>query len=640
MHSAAPAGHGPGQPGWADLAEHDRVAFDARLRLVRGDLERALEEVYGDPAVVAAALEVARAAYLRRSPELRLRDHEREIDPGWFGRETSVGYSTYVDRYAGSLRGLLAPGPLEHLAELGVTYLHLMPLLRPRPGDSDGGYAVADYRSVDPRLGTMADLESVARTLHERGLSLCVDLVINHTAREHEWAQRALAGDPAYRDFFYVFPDRSEPEAYERTAHEVFPDTAPGNFTDVEGLGVVWTSFHDFQWDLNYRNPQVFLAMADTMLFLANRGVDVLRLDAVPFLWKRLGTDCLNQPEAHAILQAFRALVRLAAPAVVLKAEAIVAPDVLVGYLGAHEVYRPECQLAYHNQLMVMLWSAVATRDVRLARVSLGRLAPAPPETSWVSFLRSHDDIGWAVTDRDAAEVGWHGWSHRRFLAEFFAGSHPGSYARGELYQDDPRTGDVRTVGGTAALCGISAALQAGDPGLLDLAIRRLLLLYAVVASYDGMPLLWMGDEIALADDKSYVDDAAHRHDSRWSQRPTMDWGAAARRQDPSTVEGRVFAGITRILQARAGLPALAAGGSVTPLPVDDPAVFAYRRWHPRAGAFLGVANVADGPRSVDTRLLEAAGPKPRVVLTGDGGAHTARSLTLPALGWLWAAPS
>jgi amylosucrase len=354
-------------------------AFLARLEQLSYDIVEPLERVYGAvtdvPALVTGLVLDALAAAAERPAALRRLDRRREIDPGWFQRSRMIGYVCYADRFAGSLRGIREH--LDYLAELGITYLHLMPLLRSRDGDSDGGYAVENYDAVDPRLGSMADLEELAADLHERGIALCIDLVLNHTAREHEWARKAIAGDAAYRDMYLVYPDRTQPDAYEAALPEVFPDLAPGSFSRVPELGWAWTTFHEFQWDLNYANPAVFRAMLGTMLVLANRGIDVLRLDAVPFLWKRMGTDCQNQPEAHLLVQAFRALTRLAAPGLLLKAEAIVGPDLLVQYLGGHDRYRPECDLAYDNQLMVMLWSTLATRDVRLAERAISR-RPVP----------------------------------------------------------------------------------------------------------------------------------------------------------------------------------------------------------------------------------------------------------------------
>ena len=517
-----------------------------------------------------------------------------------------IGYVCYVDRFAGTLAGVRAR--LDYLAELGVTYLHLMPLLKPRDGDSDGGYAVADYDAVDPHIGSMTELTRLAGDLHRRGLALCVDMVLNHTAREHAWARKAAAGDPFYRGFYLVYPDRSEPDAFERTLPDIFPEIAPGNFTyDAELSGWVWTTFNPFQWDLNYANPDVFRFMLRTMLNLANRGVDVLRLDAAPFLWKRLGTNCMNQPETHLLLQAFRALTRLAAPGLLLKAEAMVGPDQLGKYLGDHDVSRPECDLAYDNQLMVMLWSAVATGDTRLAAQALNRRRPAPRSTSWATFVRSHDDIGWAVSHTDTAAVGFDGHLYRKLLSDFYAGKVAGSFARGEVFQDRP-DGESPISGTLASLCGVEAALTDGDAAGLDLALRRLESMYSVVFSFGGIPLLYMGDELALRNDPRYRDDPAHRHDNRWLHRPAMDWAAAARRSDRTTVEGRSFAAIRGLIEARRSLLALRSGGETAVVPVGPSSVLSYRRVHPRSAPFLSLTNFGDSTQYVDTEVVGRAG--------------------------------
>lgn len=615
----------------------------ARVEHSLADARDALARVYATSldvdALVRRLLDRVLHAAAARPPDLRLLDHRREIDPTWFQHERMVGYVCYVDRFAGRLADVAAH--LDYLGELGVRYLHLMPLLRTRPGDNDGGYAVADYREVEPRLGTMEELERLAAALRARGMSLCVDLVLNHTAREHEWARRAMAGSAEHRARYHVFPDRDLPDAYERTLLEVFPEFAPGNFTWVSELdGWVWTTFHEYQWDLDYANPVVFEEMLDVMLFLANRGVEVLRLDAVPFLWKRLGTDCQNQPEAHYLLQAFRALVRMAAPATIAKAEAIVPPDLLVPYLGHHDQYRPECDLAYHNQLMVMLWSGLASRDARLMAAALARMPPAPPPTSWVTYVRCHDDIGWAVTDDDAAAVGLDAFSHRRFLSDFYSGRFPGSFADGILFQENPLTGDARISGTAAALCGIERARRAGDAVALDAGIRRLILLHAVTYSYGGIPLLYMGDELGLPDDHTYRDDPATSDDNRWAHRPWMDWDVAARRHDPATVEGRVSAALAGLARARASLPALRGGGVTSPLWTDSAAVLAYRRRHPRSLPFMALVNLADGRQAVNAGVLAAAGlsDHPRVVASSDGHSLDLRDdrIHLPGLGFVW----
>ncbi len=626
------------------LGRSEAVAFLARLELWFADIHVPITALYGEQSdgLVDELVRLALAAARRRPADLRDVDRRREIDPRWYQHQRMVGYVAYTDRFAGKLEKL--SGRLDHLTELGVTYLHLMPLLKPREGANDGGYAVADYRAVDPRLGTMDDLENVAGELRARDMSLCVDLVLNHTAREHPWARAWLAGEPDYADFYYAFPDRTMPDAYEATIVDVFPDQAPGSFTWVDEAGPdgegawVWTTFFAYQWDLNWGNPRVFGAVLDTILWLANRGVEIFRMDAVPFMGKRLGTSCMNQPEVHDIVQALHALTKLAAPAVVFKAEAIVAPDDLVAYLGGHHRYRPECEMAYHNQLMVMLWSSLATKDARLAVQSLRRLRPIPPETSWATYVRCHDDIGWAVGDVDARAVGFDPFAHRDFLNAFFSGRFPMSYARGALFGENPESGDARISGSTAALCGIGEARERGDPVALELAIRRLVLLHAVTLGWGGVPLLYMGDELAQDNDTTYLDDPALASDNRWMHRPHFDDAAAARRHDPSTVEGRVFGWFRALVRGRSGLPALHAAGESAVLTPDSPHVLAWRRRHPRSGHFVGMVNFSDQPTTVDARLVDGLGALD-TVLSSDGPPVVREGrLRLPALSFVWLA--
>ncbi|QNG55752.1 alpha-amylase family protein [Pseudonocardia petroleophila] len=624
------------------LGSVEAVGFVARLDRWFADVHVPLSALYPDPDGLAAMIvHLALRAAAQRPADLRAVDRRREVDPGWFQHERMVGYVAYTDRFAGTLDAL--PARLDHLAELGVTYLHLMPLLAPREGANDGGYAVADYRSVDPRLGTMDDLSDLAAELRARDMSLCVDLVLNHTAREHAWARAWLAGDPAYEGFYLAFPDRTLPDAYEETITDVFPDQAPGSFTEVPGTGWVWTTFFDYQWDLDYSTPRVFTAMLEEILWLANRGVEIFRMDAVPFMGKRLGTSCMNQPEVHDIVQALHAAVKLAAPATVFKAEAIVAPDELVAYLGAHGDersgrYRPECELAYHNQLMVMLWSSLATKDARLAVQSLRRLRPIPPETSWATYVRCHDDIGWAVGDVDARAVGYDPHAHRDFLNAFYAGEFPLSFARGARFGENPETGDARISGSTAALCGISEARERGDAAALEAGIRRFVLLHAVTFAWGGVPLLYMGDELAQGNDTTYLDDPALAGDNRWMHRPYFDDAAAALRHDPATVEGRVFGWTKALAAARASLPALHAAGRGRALDVDSPHVLAWHRRHPRSGHFVGMVNVAEHPVTVDAHVLDGFGALD-TVLSSDGPllVHDGR-LVVPALGFVWLA--
>jgi amylosucrase len=376
------------------------------------------------------------------------------------------------------------------------------------------------------------------------------------------------------------------------------------------------------------------------MLFLANKGVDVLRLDAAPFLWKREGTNCQNQPEAHLIVQALRGLVSVATPSVAFKVEAIVAPDELVTYLGAHEGFRREGDIAYNNQLMVMLWSALASRDTRLATAALGRMKEIPPDTAWVTYLRCHDDIGWAVSDEDAASVGLDPVAHRAFLSDYFSGAHPGSFAVGQVFQHNPRTGDRRISGTAAALSGLQRARATDDPAEVDLAVRRLLMLYAVVYSFGGIPLLYMGDEIGLPNDPHWADDPLHATDNRWLHRPPMDWGAAEHRHDPSTVEGRIFAGLQQMAAARAGLVALRAGSRTALHDLGDPHLLAYSRRSSHGPTFLGVANFSDEPSELSDESIASvfSGRRPDVPLMSDHVRLTGPGVWLPPWGWAWLA--
>lgn len=402
------------------------------------------------PSLLAQLLEVMLHAYHTRPADLKRLDEARLLTPDWLQRPDTVGYVAYTDRFAGTLKGV--QGHLPYLEDLGVTYLHLMPLLKPRPGENDGGYAVMDYRAVRDDLGSMDDLSTLAADLRARGMSLVLDLVLNHVAQEHEWAEKARAGDPTYRAYFHIYPDRTEPDAFERTLPEVFPDFAPGNFTwDDAAQGWVWTTFNTYQWDLNWANPDVLREFVDIILHLANRGVEVFRLDAIAFLWKRLGTDCQNQPEVHHLTRALRACARIVAPAVAFKAEAIVAPDDLIHYLGTRDHHGKVSDMAYHNSLMVQLWSSLASRDTRLFTQALSAFPPKPTNTTWGVYVRCHDDIGWAISDADTSAVGLSGPGHRHFLSDFYSGEHPGTFARGWCSSSTRRPGTAASAGRSPA---------------------------------------------------------------------------------------------------------------------------------------------------------------------------------------------
>lgn len=580
----------------SDLPARDVDVFMLRLERYWQDLFDGLRQPYAArpdfEAFVASLVERLAAGYRERPEELKLLDLERGLTPGWFQDERRIGYVFYADRFAGDLRGI--EPRLPYLQELGVNYVHLMPLLKPRPGPNDGGYAVEDYRTVNPELGTMDDLREVCSVLRAEGVSVCLDLVLNHCAREHEWAARARAGEDEYMKMFLTFPDRARPDEYERTLPEVLPESAPGNFTWDEAMRRwVWTTFGEYQWDLDWSNPRVFVEMTGILLYLANVGVEVFRLDAVAFMWKRLGTDCQNQPEVHDLLQALRACSRIAAPAVIHKAEAIVSPDHLIHYLGTHSRYGKESDLAYHNSLMVQIWSSLASRDTSLMTHTLMDFPEKPANTAWGTYVRGHDDIGWAITGEDAARVGLDGPAHRAFLSDYYSGQFPGSPARGQVYQLNPQTGDRRISGTLASLAGLEAALEGGDPILVEMSVRRILLAHAVILGYGGIPLIYMGDEIGLLNDLSYLQDPSRKDDNRWTHRPPMDWKKAERRHEPSTVEERIFGGIRALIEARKRTPHLHAATPTHVLDPYDNRVFAYVRPHP-LGPLVAVHNFTE----------------------------------------------
>lgn len=546
--------------------------------------------------ILASATEM----WLARPAELKALDALRQSDPHWYQSHRMLGATCYVDLLAGNLEGLHERIP--YLAELGVTYLHLMPVFKVPVGDNDGGYAVSSYREVSAQLGTIEQLAQLATDLRHHGISLCLDFVFNHTSDEHDWAKRALAGHSEYQEYYRMFPDREMPDAYERSMTAVFPDEHPGAFTYRNRVRKwVWTTFHNYQWDLNYKNPVVFNRMAEEMLFLANQGVEVLRLDAVAFLWKRLGTSCQNLPEAHVIIQAFNALVRIAAPAMVFKSEAIVHPDEVSKYISERE-----CQLSYNPQLMALLWEALATRDVRTLRHGLERRFTIPPGCAWVNYVRCHDDIGWAFSDEDVQAVGFTPREHRRFLTRFYTGHFAGSFARGLPFQQDSNTGDARISGTCASLAGLEKGIGEQDEQEIELAVRRILLQHGVIMTIGGIPLIYLGDELGTINDYSYEQDPAKVGDTRWIHRVAFDTALADQRRDLTTATGRIYQGLLRLIQLRQ--QNLAFTRAETEIADTGNAhVFGYFRHHEEHSVFA-LANFSEDPQRIDARRLRLLG--------------------------------
>ncbi|WP_137894689.1 alpha-amylase family protein [Ramlibacter sp. 2FC] len=596
--------------------------FAQRLQAHGQRLLDELHHLYGqreDFAEVAERLlAVAYEGWRERSPGLRQLDAQREATPDWFASEQMLGAVCYADLWAGGFKGLQAQIP--YFKELGLSYLHLMPpYLCPQP-HNDGGYAVSSYRDTQPQLGSMAELRSLATQLRKAGISLVLDFVFNHTSDEHAWAQAARAGDPAYSGYYWMFPDRGEPDAYEQTVREIFPDEHPGAFSQLPDGRWVWTTFHSYQWDLNYSNPEVFTAMAREMLFIANLGVDFLRMDAVAFVWKRKGTPCENLPEAHRLLRAYNALARIAAPSLMFKSEAIVHPDDVVGYISPEE-----CQVSYNPLQMALLWNSLATREVNLLQYALEKRHALPAHTAWVNYVRSHDDIGWTFADEDAALYGIKGFDHRQFLNKFFVNRFEDSFARGEPFQDNPVTGDCRISGTAASLCGLAQGDVHG--------VARMLLLYGVVLSSGGIPLLYLGDEVGTLNDHGYGKDAHKAADSRWLHRPPRDEARYAQRHDPTSQAGQLHAGLRQLIALRRHLPALA-GGCLQAFWTHNPAVLGYQRG-PLDDGVLVLGNFSEHPQRVAAPVLSALPARALDLVSGRGLALD-QDLTLQPYQQLW----
>lgn len=586
-------------------------------------------------------VEVLASRYIERDAELEHRDMEREHDHTWFLSEEWVGMALYADGFAGNLQGVNER--LAYLQELGVNLIHIMPMLLCPEGASDGGYAVSDFRHLNPRLGTLDDLNDLATSLRKRKMLLTLDVVVNHTSSEHDWARRAKAGDFAYQDYYYIFPDRDVPDLFEETMPEIFPESAPGNFTFDEQLGKwVMTVFNDYQWDLNYANPAVFIEMVDIILYWANRGADIIRLDAVAFLWKKVGTTCQNEREAHLILQLMKDCCQVTAPGVLFIAEAIVAPVEITKYFGEDAIVAKECEIAYNATLMALLWDAVATRNTRLLGRGIRSLPGKLDRATWLNYVRCHDDIGLGFDDLDIVRAGYDPAAHRAFLVDYFTGRFEGSTARGRPFGRNPKTGDARISGSLASLVGLEAAVDSGDDEAIERCVRLVLLLHAVILSYGGIPLLYYGDEIGTPNDYRFTQDADRATDNRWLHRPRIDWARAERRHQHGTIEQRIFDGLRRLIGVRKTLRAFADFNNRELLETDNEHLLVFRRSHPAHASdnVLVVANFDAHPQQLALNALGSAlaapGARPMDLASGERPALHNGRLVIPPYRFYW----
>lgn len=522
--------------------------FAQRMEKHQDELRWLYMELYGNDAMYAELCEQMHDYYSKRSTELRKRDIKKEKNPDWFKEKEMLGMMLYIDNFAGDLKGV--ERKLPYLKECNVNCIHLMPFLDTPKGKSDGGYAVADFRKVRPDLGTMKDLARLTEKCHENDMNVCMDFVMNHTSEEHEWAKRARAGEGEYMSRYFFYDNGDIPARYEETVPQVFPTTAPGNFTWLPEIGhYVLTTFYPYQWDLNYRNPRVFNEMMYNFLFLANQGMDIIRIDAVPYIWKELGTSCRNLKEVHTIVRMMRMIAEIVCPSVILLGEVVMEPEKVVPYFGTVE--KPECHMLYNVTTMATTWNSIATRDIRLLKKQMDIVSRLPKQYTFLNYLRCHDDIGWGLDFDTMKQWGMEEPSHKRYLNDYFTGKIAGSISRGELYNDDPVTQDARFCGTTASMCGIEAAGFEGNAEKMQTAIQEDLMLHAYMLTQSGIPMLYSGDELGQVNDYSYKDDAEKASDSRYLHRGAFLWELADKRKDLSTVQGQLFQMLNRLEQIR-----------------------------------------------------------------------------------------
>lgn len=552
-------------------------------------------------------VEVMAINYIKRSKALKKLDIKRENDHNWFLSQEWVGMALYSDGFAENLQGMR--GRLSYLQELGINMVHVMPILQCPQGASDGGYAVSDFRDVDERIGTLDDLNALSSDMRRRDILLTLDVVLNHTSDEHEWAERARAGEKKYQDYYYIFDNRDVPDMFEETMPEIFPETSPGNFTYNETMGKwAMTVFNHYQWDLNYSNPAVFIEMLDIILFWANQGADILRLDAVAFLWKKIGTHCQNEREAHLILQMMKDCCQITAPGVLFIAEAIVAPVEITKYFGEDAVIAKECEIAYNATYMALLWDAVATKNAKLLNQGIRNLPNKLDRATWLNYVRCHDDIGLGFDDADIVEVGYEPHPHRRFLIDYFTGKYDDSPARGQPFGYNEKTGDARISGELASLVGLETALERDDPQAVDESINLILLMHSMILSFGGIPLIYYGDEIGTLNNYDFTQDESKGGDSRWIHRPQIDWERAELRHKRGTPEQRIFDGLKKMIAVRKTIPAFADYNNRDLMDTGNPHLFVFMRSHPllNGSDVLVVGNFDSSPQSLTLSELGA----------------------------------
>ena len=505
-------------------------------------------ELYDNSSMFAELCDKMEGFYKERGKDLKALDEKREKQPDWYKQNDMLGMMFYIDNFAGNMKGVKSK--LDYIEKCNVNYIHLMPFLETPKGRSDGGYAVSDFRKVQENLGTMEDLVKLTDACHKKGINVCMDFVMNHTSEDHEWAKKARQGDGEYMSRYFFFDNSYIPSLYEKTVPQVFPTTAPGNFTYLQEEGhFVMTTFYPYQWDLNYKNPRVFNEMMYNFLYLANKGIDIIRIDAVPYIWKELNTSCRNLSQVHTIVRMMRMIGEIVCPGILLLGEVVMEPEKVVPYFGTVE--KPECHMLYNVTTMATTWHTVATRDVRLLKKQLDIVNSLPKDYVFLNYLRCHDDIGWGLDYGTLMTEGIGERSHKKYLNDYFQGYDGNSNSRGELYNADPVTGDARFCGTTASMCGVEKAGFENDEAAMEKAIRMDVMLHAYMFMQSGIPVLYSGDEIGQVNDYTYKEDPDKAPDSRYINRGAMNWELAGNISKKDTVEAKIFHSLEQLEQLR-----------------------------------------------------------------------------------------
>lgn len=581
---------------WLQDMNRERETYQKRFKRHYDELKWLYMELYDSMENFERLCGAMEEMYDQRKKDLKRQDLKREADPDWFKGHDMLGMMMYTGQFAGTLKGV--EEHLDYIRSCGVNYLHLMPLMESPKGRSDGGYAVADFRKIQPELGTVEDLEHLADQCRLQGISLCLDFVMNHTSEDHEWARRARAGEKEYQDRYFFYDSWEIPMQFERTVPQVFPTTAPGNFTWLPELGKhVMTTFYPYQWDLNYRNPTVFHEMIMNFLFLANLGIDVIRIDAVPYIWKELGTTCRNLPQVHTIVRMMRMIGEIVCPGILLLGEVVMEPVKVAPYFGTVE--KPECHMLYNVTTMATIWHTVATQDTRLLKKQLDTVYSLPRTYTFLNYLRCHDDIGWGLDYDTLAQWGMQQIPHKEFLNSFFTGNWQDSFSRGELYNNDPITRDARFCGTTASMCGVEKAGYCGDDYGMVQAIRLDLMLHAFMLFQAGIPVIYSGDEVGQVNDYTYKEDPDKMLDSRYIHRGAFQWHLADNIDKEGTVQNQLFNGLRQLETIRQAHEAFGAGAQAATCDSGDSALLYISRTSENE-KLLGIFNFSQAVKILD----------------------------------------